>query len=40
MDKQIYIINGVGGALIRSLCSEDTSFVTGQVIAATGGFMI
>ena len=26
--------------LIRSLCSEDTSFVTGQVIAATGGFMI
>ena len=26
--------------LIRSLCSEDTSFVTGQVIAATGGFII
>lgn len=26
--------------LIRSLCSEDMSFVTGQVIAATGGFMI
>lgn len=26
--------------LIRSLCSEDASFVTGQVIAATGGFMI
>ena len=26
--------------LFRSLCSEDTSFVTGQVIAATGGFMI
>ena len=25
---------------IRSLCSEDASFVTGQVIAATGGFMI
>ena len=26
--------------LIRSLCGEDTSFVTGQVIAATGGFRI
>ena len=26
--------------LIRSLCSEDASFVTGQVIAATGGFII
>lgn len=26
--------------LIRSLCSDDTSFVTGQVISATGGFMI
>ncbi len=26
--------------LIRSLCSDDTSFVTGQVIAATGGFVI
>ena len=26
--------------LIRSLCTEDTSFVTGQAIAATGGFMI
>lgn len=26
--------------LIRSLCSADMSFVTGQVIAATGGFMI
>ncbi|WP_122790031.1 elongation factor P 5-aminopentanone reductase [Intestinibacillus sp. Marseille-P6563] len=26
--------------LIRALCGEDTSFVTGQVIAATGGFRI